>query len=98
MRCTSCGVIVQKKEGCDWIRCSVCKTELCWATKGPRWGPKVRRTVTSLAVVHREQICCQSFWCILHFGARHCDGSLAALYILLGLGLTVHGSIGFQTC
>ena len=41
MRCSSCGVIVQKKEGCDWIKCSVCRTELCWATKGPRWGPKV---------------------------------------------------------
>ena len=42
MNCTQCGVIVQKKEGCDWIKCSVCKTELCWATKGPRWGPKVK--------------------------------------------------------
>lgn len=41
MYCPSCNIIVQKKDGCDWIRCSMCKTEICWATKGPRWGPKV---------------------------------------------------------
>ena len=27
--------------GCDWIRCSGCKKEICWATRGPRWGPGV---------------------------------------------------------
>jgi len=37
----NCGLIIQKRNGCDWIRCS-CKTEICWVTKGPRWGPKVR--------------------------------------------------------
>lgn len=40
MHCPKCQVIVQKKDGCDWIRCSICKTEICWVTKGPRWGPK----------------------------------------------------------
>ncbi|KAL8564632.1 hypothetical protein ACOMHN_032188 [Nucella lapillus] len=40
MHCPQCEVIVQKKDGCDWIRCSFCKTEICWVTKGPRWGPK----------------------------------------------------------
>uniref|UniRef100_A0A8D0HTR5 RanBP-type and C3HC4-type zinc finger-containing protein 1 n=1 Tax=Sphenodon punctatus TaxID=8508 RepID=A0A8D0HTR5_SPHPU len=39
MYCPTCQIIVQKKEGCDWIRCTVCQTELCWVTKGPRWGP-----------------------------------------------------------
>ncbi|XP_064599255.1 ranBP-type and C3HC4-type zinc finger-containing protein 1-like isoform X2 [Liolophura sinensis] len=39
MHCPTCQVIVQKKEGCDWICCSICKTEICWVTKGPRWGP-----------------------------------------------------------
>ncbi|NXS63622.1 HOIL1 protein, partial [Brachypteracias leptosomus] len=39
MHCPTCHIIVQKKEGCDWIRCTVCQTELCWVTKGPRWGP-----------------------------------------------------------
>lgn len=39
MHCPSCEVVVQKKDGCDWIRCSICKTEICWVTKGPRWGP-----------------------------------------------------------
>lgn len=23
-----------KREGCDFLICSMCKTELCWATKG----------------------------------------------------------------
>ncbi|XP_041375392.1 ranBP-type and C3HC4-type zinc finger-containing protein 1-like [Gigantopelta aegis] len=39
MHCPKCKVIVQKKDGCDWIKCSICKTEICWVTKGPRWGP-----------------------------------------------------------
>ena len=38
----NCGLIVQKKDGCDWIRCS-CKTEICWVTKKPRRGPNVRK-------------------------------------------------------
>ena len=42
MNCPQCKVILQKKSGCDWMRCSMCKTEICWATKGPRWGPAVR--------------------------------------------------------
>ena len=42
MKCPKCLVIIQKKLGCDWIRCTVCKTEICWATKGLRWGPKGR--------------------------------------------------------
>ncbi|XP_072918231.1 ranBP-type and C3HC4-type zinc finger-containing protein 1 isoform X1 [Hemitrygon akajei] len=39
MNCPKCKIILQKKDGCDWIRCSMCKTEICWVTKGPRWGP-----------------------------------------------------------
>lgn len=39
MKCPKCDIVVQKKDGCDWIRCSMCRTEICWATKGPRWGP-----------------------------------------------------------
>lgn len=40
MRCSKCRVILIKRGGCDAIRCASCNTELCWATKGPRWGPK----------------------------------------------------------
>ncbi|XP_065064966.1 ranBP-type and C3HC4-type zinc finger-containing protein 1-like [Rhopilema esculentum] len=40
MNCPQCAIILQKKDGCDWMRCSMCKTEICWATKGRRWGPK----------------------------------------------------------
>ena len=39
----NCGLIVQKKDGCDWIRCS-CRTEICWVTKKPRRGPNVSGT------------------------------------------------------
>ncbi|XP_064466144.1 uncharacterized protein LOC135377559 isoform X2 [Ornithodoros turicata] len=40
MRCPTCKVIVIKRSGCDYMVCASCKTALCWATKGARWGPK----------------------------------------------------------
>lgn len=40
MHCPQCNIIIQKKIGCDWLRCPMCKVEICWVTKGPRWGPK----------------------------------------------------------
>uniref|UniRef100_A0A8C7Z3B7 RanBP-type and C3HC4-type zinc finger-containing protein 1 n=1 Tax=Oryzias sinensis TaxID=183150 RepID=A0A8C7Z3B7_9TELE len=40
MYCPQCGIIVQKRDGCDWLRCTVCHIEICWVTRGPRWGPK----------------------------------------------------------
>ena len=39
--CPTCAVVLMKKWGCDWLRCTMCKTEICWVTKGPRWGPGV---------------------------------------------------------
>ncbi|KAF2899896.1 hypothetical protein ILUMI_06289 [Ignelater luminosus] len=39
IKCPTCQVILMKKWGCDWLRCSMCKTEICWVTRGPRWGP-----------------------------------------------------------
>ncbi|KAM7006532.1 ranBP-type and C3HC4-type zinc finger-containing protein 1 [Tautogolabrus adspersus] len=39
MKCPRCDVIIQKKDGCDWICCLMCKTEICWVTKQARWGP-----------------------------------------------------------
>lgn len=41
MKCPRCDIIVQKKDGCDWICCLMCKTEICWVTKQARWGPNV---------------------------------------------------------
>ena len=41
MNCPKCGIVVQKKDGCDWIRCTMCKVEICWVTRGMRWGPGV---------------------------------------------------------
>nr|XP_026487958.1 uncharacterized protein LOC113394747 [Vanessa tameamea] len=39
LECPECKAIITKKWGCDWIKCSACKTEICWVTKGRRWGP-----------------------------------------------------------
>lgn len=32
-------VIIVKISGCEGISCSICRTDICWATRGPRWGP-----------------------------------------------------------
>lgn len=29
-----------KRVGCDWLVCTMCRTEICWVTRGPRWGPR----------------------------------------------------------
>ncbi|KAK7586070.1 hypothetical protein V9T40_003946 [Parthenolecanium corni] len=42
MNCPTCQIIILKRTGCDAILCTMCKTEICWATKGPRWGPRGR--------------------------------------------------------
>jgi len=42
MKCSKCNSVVQKLSGCDWLVCTQCQCELCWATKGPRWGPAGR--------------------------------------------------------
>lgn len=42
MPCPKCGIILTKVDGCDGMNCTVCKTAICWATRGPRWGPGVR--------------------------------------------------------
>ncbi|XP_047987793.1 uncharacterized protein LOC125227504 [Leguminivora glycinivorella] len=42
MRCPECSVIITKQLGCDWLMCTACKTEICWATRGRRWGPRGR--------------------------------------------------------
>ncbi|KAF2355276.1 Zinc finger RanBP2-type [Trinorchestia longiramus] len=40
MPCPHCRVMLMRKWGCDWMRCPMCRTEICWVTRGPRWGPK----------------------------------------------------------
>lgn len=39
IKCPNCGIIIQRTIGCDWLKC-YCLTEICWATKGARWGPR----------------------------------------------------------
>ena len=42
LHCPSCEVLLLKKWGCDWVRCTYCRTEICWVTRQLRWGPNVR--------------------------------------------------------
>ncbi|KAL3213746.1 hypothetical protein MRX96_035241 [Rhipicephalus microplus] len=39
MRCPQCRIVIIKRVGCDFMVCTACQTQLCWATKGARWGP-----------------------------------------------------------
>lgn len=41
LACPTCAAVLTKNWGCDWLICSMCKTEICWVTRGPRWGPGV---------------------------------------------------------
>ena len=45
LNCPNCQVILLKKWGCDWVRCTYCRTEICWVTKQLRWGPNVSITI-----------------------------------------------------
>ena len=42
LTCPNCQVLLLKKWGCDWVRCTYCRTEICWVTKQLRWGPNGR--------------------------------------------------------
>lgn len=42
MLCPKCAALIEKDAGCDFVTCSLCKTDICWVTKGPRWGPNGR--------------------------------------------------------
>ncbi|XP_018306955.1 uncharacterized protein [Mycetomoellerius zeteki] len=48
LACPTCAVVLMKKWGCDWLVCSMCKTEICWVTRGPRWGPGVNINLFSV--------------------------------------------------
>lgn len=40
MKCPRCKILLQKRDGqCQYIRCFYCKMDICWLTRGPRWGP-----------------------------------------------------------
>ncbi|KAK2585628.1 hypothetical protein KPH14_010252 [Odynerus spinipes] len=40
--CPTCSAVIMKIDGCDGLTCPACKTDICWITRGPRWGPKGR--------------------------------------------------------
>lgn len=60
MKCPRCDIIVQKKDGCDWICCLMCKTEICWVTKQARWGPNVTTFTYKLLVLYSGKLT----WCV----------------------------------
>uniref|UniRef100_A0A1I8JNV8 RanBP2-type domain-containing protein n=1 Tax=Macrostomum lignano TaxID=282301 RepID=A0A1I8JNV8_9PLAT len=39
MKCPKCQVFLSKREGCDWLMCSVCRTRDLLGHPRPRWGP-----------------------------------------------------------
>ncbi|XP_053692300.1 ranBP-type and C3HC4-type zinc finger-containing protein 1-like [Sabethes cyaneus] len=39
MPCPKCHILIVKNQGCDGLNCTICKTQICWVTRGPRWGP-----------------------------------------------------------
>lgn len=43
MKCPKCNIFLQRLEDkqCQYIRCFYCKMDICWLTRGPRWGPGV---------------------------------------------------------
>lgn len=45
MACPTCSVLLTKISGCDSITCGICRTLLCWPTRGPRWGPRVSHLI-----------------------------------------------------
>ena len=30
---------IERDEGCDAVQCIRCLTDICWVTRGFRWGP-----------------------------------------------------------
>ncbi|KAL7043863.1 hypothetical protein ACKWTF_001691 [Chironomus riparius] len=47
MNCPTCHIFLLKKWGCDWLKCTFCKTEICWVTKQTRWGPGGKGDISS---------------------------------------------------
>lgn len=39
MLCPNCQIMIMKEDGCDYVKCTICNFEICWRTRGPRWGP-----------------------------------------------------------
>lgn len=39
MLCPNCQIVIMKEDGCDYVKCTICDFEICWRTRGPRWGP-----------------------------------------------------------
>ena len=57
LNCPSCQVLLLKKWGCDWVRCTYCRTEICWVTKQLRWGPAVQLSSNIFCKLRGKYFC-----------------------------------------
>ena len=40
MRCPNCNILLEKQDsGCQFMRCYICKVDICYVTRQARWGP-----------------------------------------------------------
>ncbi len=62
MHCPKCRIIITKKSGCDWLQCSVCRVEICWVTRGARWGPEVGVREQEITLLHIYIYTVESVW------------------------------------
>lgn len=46
MRCPKCKIMIYRDSGCDAVVCAACKVNICWITRGLRWGPKGRGDIS----------------------------------------------------
>lgn len=48
MRCPRCLSLIEKIDsGCQFVKCFMCKLDICYVTRKPRWGPKGKGDTTS---------------------------------------------------
>ncbi|KAL5467151.1 hypothetical protein EMCRGX_G031343 [Ephydatia muelleri] len=74
MYCPQCKIMIQKKNGCDWLQCMMCKTEICWVTKGPRWGPRGQGDTSGGLVHEAECLITISQWYRSTIGLQYLNG------------------------
>lgn len=84
MNCPTCQIIILKRSGCDAILCTMCKTEICWATKGPRWGPRVKAAQPS-KIVYRFYLQMRFLKIIFYEIFRDMETELVDVAVVLAL-------------
>lgn len=50
LNCPTCQIFLLKKWGCDWLKCSFCKTEICWVTRGKHTLSEPEQCITERSI------------------------------------------------